>query len=590
MVRRDFVTMFTMRALLALRATFCAALQPRWRARKWLLLALMTTVASFAQARFTASVNNKTITSHEVLELTLRTDQSTSDAPDLDPLNGSFEVLGTRQESRTSIINGKQEYARDWVITLLPKNDGTLTIPSIKLGDQQSQPITITVSDQKTDDTAANPLQMKASVSSESIYVQQELILTVQILFSIQLYDQNRLNSLNISNALVKQLGETRNFETIVDGVRYRGFELKYSIHPQAVGEMVIPSLTFTGVAAEPHKPFDSFFSQSGKPVLARSPELRVEVKPKPDNYPAGATWLPARNLKIEQKWSQSPHSLQVGDAITRTITVEADGLSAAQLTPILMPQPQGVNSYPDKSGTEDQETDHGIQGQRTDSIAMIPSHPGKVTLPAINYTWFDTETGTVQNASLPATEIEVMPNPVTPALTVPPPTPEKTVECPPVIQEQTTSRSNLLWQALTVFFALLWLLTLWWARRSAVEEPPNPPKPDNAKKREAAAFSKLETACQQQNVPLTLQELKNWCRVYKNSDQPASLTECLQRLNSTALTDACNALSSSLYASTSATVDQQALLKTVLEQCWKLRAEKRNKTASQPLNALYPH
>ena len=560
------------------------------RARKVLLTLLMTTLASLAQAKFTASVEQTTIASHDVLELTLRTDQSSNDAPDLAPLNWSFEVLGTRQESRTSIINGKQEYVRDWVISLLPKKEGVLVIPPIQLGNQQSAPITITVSDKKTADTPSNPLQMKASVSSNSVYVQQELILTLNIMFRIELYDQNRLSALNIGNALVQQLGETRKFETIVDGVRYQGFELKYSIHPQAIGEMIIPALTFTGVAVEPRQQFNSFFSQNGKPVLARSQEIRVDVKPKPDNYPASTAWLPARNLTLTQKWSQSPHSLQVGDAITRTITLQADGLTAVQLTPILVPQPKGVNSYPDQSDTEDRDTDQGIQGQRTDSIAMIPSRPGKITLPAITYTWFDTEKGSVQTARLPATEIEVLPNPTTPPA-VPPLASDKTVECPPTINEtpvEATTTSTHLWQALSALFALLWFITLWWGWRRGGKTPQSLTKPEKPTN-EAAAFNKLEAACKQQDVSLTLLELKNWCRLFYNNDQLASLTECLQLLSSQTLVDACNALNSGLYASTAETVDQQALLNSILEQCRIIRAQQITNPV-QPVATLYPN
>ncbi|MGB0361143.1 MAG: BatD family protein, partial [Endozoicomonas sp.] len=277
-----------------------------------------------ASADFSASANRTTIASHESLELTLQTNKSTTEAPDLSPLEWNFDVLGTRQQSQTSYINGRREHSRKWIITLTPKQEGTLVIPPIALGDEKSDPISITVRDQGTHDDSVdnNPLFMKVEVNNKDIFVQQELLLTVQIFYRIQLYDDNRLTSLNLGDALVQQLGETKKIDTIINGIRYQGFELKYSIHPQSTGELVIPSMTFTGTAAEARDPFGSFFSKSGKPVIARSPELTVNVKPQPETYPTTEFWLPARDLTIQEQWSQPLENLKVGDAITRTITI----------------------------------------------------------------------------------------------------------------------------------------------------------------------------------------------------------------------------------------------------------------------------
>ena len=576
-----------------------------------MLISLITPL--MANAAFTASVNRTVIASHETLELTLRTDVNNSDAPDLSPLEWSFDVLGTRQQSQTSIINGKREYARDWVITLVPKQQGNVVIPPIKLGDQQSEPISITVRDTATDDSGSDtsPLFMKAEVSSESIYVQQELIFTLQIFFSVQLYDDNRLSALGIDDTLIQQLGETQKFDTIIDGIRYRGFELKYSIHPQAVGEMVIPSLTFTGVAAEPRDPFGSIFSNGGKPVIARSPEIRIEVKPKPDNYPVKETWLPARNLTIEETWSQPLNTLKVGDAITRTITVEADGLSAAQLPPILMPQPEGVNSYPDKSGTEDRETLNGIQGQRTDSIAMIPTHSGTITLPEVEYSWFDTTSGETRVSTLPATTIHVAEDPnakaqTPPLITTPAESEEhKATECPePVIASNEPDHTSIrlwfsigFWQCLTGLFALLWLVTLGiWLRKSSARKPANSHEkivddyhPSQNQAQEAAAFVHLETACQQKNARQALNELQNWSRFHLRNEKLASLSDCLNQLGSSELKASCNALEGSLYSAEPGVADIHALLNTLLEECRRIRNEKTEKGSDQELGNLYP-
>ena len=319
-----------------------------------LLLLLLNT----AQANFDAILDQSIIASHETFELTLRSDTDSGSAPDLTPLQKDFEILGTRQSRQVRIINGQTESWRDWIVTLIPKQTGNLTIPSLALGSERSQPLTISVRDNLDDGSGSNtsPVFMRAEVNSEEVYVQQEIVFTLQILYRVQLYDDSRLTPLAIDNAIVKQLGETRKFETVIENTRYRVFELVYSIHPQQVGELDIPSLTFNGMTVDSRDPFaGSFFSGSGKPVVSRSPKIRIDVKPRPDNF-KGNSWLPARNLVIKENWSHSPDKLSVGDAITRTITIEADGLSSVQLPPVTLAKPEGMNSYPDKSSTNDEE------------------------------------------------------------------------------------------------------------------------------------------------------------------------------------------------------------------------------------------
>ena len=551
------------------------------------LVVFMTPLSAYAA--FTASVDRTTIASHESLELTLRTDESTNASPDLAALTQSFELLGTRQQQRTQIINNTSSYARDWIITLLPKEQGQLTIPAISLGDQQTQPITITVSDDNSDTTATGPLLMRAEVSSASVYVQQELVLNVQILFSIPLYDDNRLSTLDISDALVQQLGETRKIDTIIDGVRYQGFELKYAIHPQTAGQLTIPSLTFSGVAADPREPFiGSIFSSSGRPVQARSPEIEVKVKSRPDNFPASEPWLPARQLTIAEQWSQPLNNLKVGDAITRTITVTANGLSAVQLPPILMPQPEGVNSYPDKSNTQDRDTLKGIQGQRTDSIAMIPTQPGKITLPAINYPWFDTDSGEVRMATIAAIDIDVAPAPQT-ATATPVAAP---VQCPPTVECPTQGNRPLWqtaapWQGLSTLFALLWLgtLGLWRARGKPEQSQQAVPSEPS----EATAFTRLEAACKQGDEQLALAELKNWSRVFWQNEQLISLGQCLELHNSSELSSACNRLLSARYGAKPDATDVPPVLHDLLEACRTIRHRQKGRDDDQPLGNLYP-
>lgn len=382
----------------------------------------MVLASNLSYATFSASVDRTTLADYETLTLTLRTDQTDTGSPDLTPLETDFNVLGTRQYQKHSSINGRSSFSRDWIITLMPKQAGSFDIPALSLGDEKSSPIAIKVEQeaeaaqtaQKDSAKAPRNIFITTKLSRDNVYVQQELLFTIQILFRIPLYDESSLTPMNLENALVQQLGKGTSHEKVIDGVRYQVFELEYSIHPQQAGTLTIPALTFNGNTSTNNQsadPFDSFFSNrySMQPVVAKSQPLNILVKEKPLDYPLHNTWLPSRQLMLTEHWSHDINKLKMGDAITRTVTVRADGLTAAQIPPIEMGEsPKGVNSYPDKTNTSNETSDKGVLGTRTDAIAMILTQAGKIELPAIEYTWFNVNTNKTEVAVLPALSLNV--------------------------------------------------------------------------------------------------------------------------------------------------------------------------------------
>ena len=566
---------------------------------------LLTVYANPANASFDAILEQSIIASHETFELTLRSDTDSGSAPDLSPLQEDFEILGTRQSRQVRIINGRSESWRDWIVTLLPRQTGDLQIPSLALGSERSQPLAISVRDNLDDGSGSStsPVFILAEVNSEEVYVQQEIVFTLQILYRVQLYDDSRLTPLAIDDAIVKQLGETRKFETVVENTRYRVFELVYSIHPQQVGELEIPSLTFNGMAVDSRDPFaGSFFSSSGKPIVARSPRIRVDVKSAPDNF-KGNSWLPARNLVIKENWSNSPEKLEVGDAITRTITIEADGLSSVQLPPVTLVKPEGMNSYPDKSSTNDEETASGVRGSRTDAIAMIPTRAGNIQLPAVRYTWFDTESQQTRVAEIPERTLKVAPSANAAALaqSVSPepaeqnkPT-DESLDCsiPETIHEE-SGHSHWHWYLITLVLLLLWLGTagFWWytrnnpvqkSRGSAPEK--LPAIDDLSSLSENKAFLKLEAACGKGHPQQVRDNLKGWCLALLADKSFTTMAQCLEHLDSESLTQLCRQLDDYLYSGGAELID----FKELLSVCGSLRKQQPPKDSSQVLSDIYP-
>lgn len=553
-------------------------------------------------AIFQATVDRTMIAPYETLELTLRTDENTDKTPDLAPLDTDFDVIATRQNRQVRIINGQTESWQDWIVTLSPRGEGTLTIPPIKLGSLQSNPVTVRVEKKLSDsDNNARPVFMHTEVDHDYAYVQQQVVLTLKVFYRVSLYDDSRLSPLAIDNAIVQQLGENRKYDTVVGGKRYEVFELKFAIYPQKTGLMEIPAMTFNGTMAGRNDPFGGlggmFSMTSGKPVVARSPAIMLNVQPQPASY-KGRNWLPARNLSLMESWSKDLDEIHVGDAITRTITITADGLASAQLPGISAPKLQSANVYPDQSKTEDTPTEDGVIGQRLDAIAIIPTQPGQLTLPAVRYSWFDTVDNEERVAELPTRTINILPSdsqlPITPSVPAAAPAnptnAESEAKCPPAepVALPVSGDPWTLWHMLTGLFALLWLITLaLWFRRRRIPTVTDSITQQTDVIDESNAFKILTEACQQKNANEVKLALVDWCQCRFQDRSLKTIGQCLDSLGSETLRRHIRQIDIALYSSQKTNVP----FAEILRECRVLKKTTQPATGKREtsLPALYP-
>jgi len=110
----------------------------------WLLLITLL-LPVVAQASVNAQLDRSTINEGETFTLNLTVSGSNSSQPDLTGLRKDFDVIGTGQKSMIQIINGNVQSQHSWTITLSPRHTGTLQIPSIPVGNDSSNALTVTV-------------------------------------------------------------------------------------------------------------------------------------------------------------------------------------------------------------------------------------------------------------------------------------------------------------------------------------------------------------------------------------------------------------------------------------------------------------
>jgi hypothetical protein len=87
--------------------------------------------------------------------------------------------------------------------------------------------------------------------------------------------------------------------------------------------------------------------------------------------------WVPASELTLTEQWPQDPPVFHAGEPLTRTLTLSAKGLTAAQLPPLGGMTVEAFKQYVDQPELDDQTADAGVTGVRREKIAFLPTQPG---------------------------------------------------------------------------------------------------------------------------------------------------------------------------------------------------------------------
>lgn len=350
----------------------------------------------------TATVDRDQIGLSETFILTLRYDEQINETPDYSLLQKDFEILNTQTGRQRSIVNGQVTSFTEWKLALAPKRIGKLLIPSFNLNGQYSDAIEITVEKQspQASITGDEPVVVEIETDKDSAHVQEQIIFTVRLLTTVDLSGA-QLDPLSIPDTFVTELDE-KNFQTRINNKPGLVIEKRFAIFPQRSGTLTLPSLRYQ-VAVDNG---DIWSRMSGNNQILRlmTDEKKIEIKPALDQQ----NWLPARQLNISEHWSAGIDNLKPGEPISRTITITAQGLTAAQIPPQTNPSIDGLTFYQDQAQTDDQKSKNGNLGSRIETVAIVPNKPGQYTLPEINIRWWNTETETFETATLAAVTLHV--------------------------------------------------------------------------------------------------------------------------------------------------------------------------------------
>lgn len=448
-------------------------------ARFLIYVFLLPPLALFS-GEFTARVNRNQVPLGESFTLSLTlTDVSAKESPSTSALKNTFIIHSQNQSSNTIITNGTMSSSTTWQYTLIPQKDGTLRIPSIKVetreGTLASNPIDIKVA-KRTESSGSNSLEdsgmvLTARVTKTKPYKNEPIAYTVTLV-SKQNLANLKMQKMTIEDAIIDVTGDPEIEEKIIDGVSVKTIEINYIVTPLKAGKLTIPSSIIQGGILVRKKSrlgsiFDNDFDHFSmmrqfdrlEPFALATEEVTLDVQPPV----SGVTpWLPAHSLKIEEIWDNE-QTFQVGEPITRSFKLNAEGVKASQLPGLndLQIGSQSYKIYADKPEMEDQIINGFINSYRKEQYTIIPQQPGPLTLPEITVPWWDVTRHAIAYARLPSRTLEILPASVSDKKSDL--TSDTEVTTPPPQQPVVVTKTNPLLYALIAGLAILLLFVVFW-------------------------------------------------------------------------------------------------------------------------------
>mgnify|MGYP001268936897 CR=1 FL=1 len=447
----------------------------RWMLFAMALVAVLLTSASAFAATARAWLDRDAMQLGETVTLNVEVEGDAGGEPDFSALSADFSLLGTQSSRQFSLVNGRSTSKTLWAIGLEPKQAGRITIPPIAVGSLRTAPLALAVAEAAAvvQGSAGDPVFIEVRAEPLTPFVQQQVRLVVKLHYAVDL-TEGALEEPAADGLVVHKLGRDRPYGTTVGGRRYNVLERHYALIPERSGALVIPSLAFRGSVLDRSDP--TGFFRRGSPVSARSQAITLDVQAKPADW-GTAPWLPAASLALSDE-SELPTTVAVGEPVTRTLRIRAQGLGFEQLPELMFEAPAGAELYPDKPETQTRDDGSWLYGERTRKFAVVPTRPGSLLLPEVRVDWWDTAQQRRVTAVLPARTIEVSgtaaASPASlPARSAPAPVSGAT---PTITWPDADAGTDLRrWRTLALVMAALWLLTLvaWWrARRGHRAEP----------------------------------------------------------------------------------------------------------------------
>ena len=362
--------------------------------------------------------------------------------PDFDVLAGPYQSTS----SSTSFVNGKRtsSFSQTYTYTLMAQRTGTFTVApaSIRVGGDEytSNGVRITVlpadeqpqqNQQSTGAGTSGHRQSQqsnhsGSVSSENLFIrtivsktrvheQEAILLSYKLYFAgVDVAQFTNNTKIPEFTGFLKQDLEQGEIQTELEHYNGRNYQTatlyRTLLYPQHSGDIKIDPASFEAVLrvqprAQVRSIFDDFFGTYTNVTRAVSaPGVTIHVDALPSGKPAGFSGG-VGHFTLTPSISQT--ELQTNDAVTIRLDITGTGNMKLLKTPAI-DWPEGFEPYDPKVTNNFKTTTAGVSGTKSIEYLAIPRASGDYTIPAVTFSYFDTNDDSYKTLTTPEYTIHV--------------------------------------------------------------------------------------------------------------------------------------------------------------------------------------
>lgn len=389
-----------------------------------LFLLLMTSIVLQAGIRLTAEAPSE-VSVGEQFRLTYTVNTQDADNFKAGNIPSALEVLmgpSTSSQSSFQMINGHTSSSSSITYTyiLCANRNGSYVVPPahVTVGGRAvtSNAVRIRVSGtarsggngqstQRSQQPSMRPagsrisgadLFITVNANKKRVHEQEPIVLTYKVYTLVDLTQlEGKMPDLKGFHTQEVKLPQQKSFSVeSYHGKAYRTVTWsQYVMFPQLTGKLQIPSIIFDGVIVQQNRnvdPFDAFFNGgSGYSEVKKSikaPGLTIQVDPlptRPANFSGGVGHFSITG-------SLNKTSCRANDAVTLRVVVSGIGNLKLIKQPVVS-FPKDFESYDAKVTDNTNLTRNGVEGKMIYDFLAVPRHQGKYTIPAVEFTYYDT-------------------------------------------------------------------------------------------------------------------------------------------------------------------------------------------------------
>lgn len=301
--------------------------------------------------------------------------------------NGTYTIPGARV-----VIAGKNVVSGSARITVTgsqPQNNGRQQAP--RMHDDYEDDMR-----QAGSNISGNDLFVRVSANKRRVHEQEPILLTYKVYTQVDLTQlEGKMPDLTGFHTQEITLPQQKSYKIEnINGRPYRTVTWsQYVMFPQVTGKLEIPSITFQGIVVQRNRnvdPFEAFFNGgSGYVEVKRSvkaPSLSIQVDPLPNRPKDFSGGVGKFNIMA----TTDKNEVKAGEPISIRVVVDGIGNLKLLKQPVIV-LPKDFDKYDPKVTDKTKITQNGLEGSMIYDYLVVPRNHGKYTIPAIEFTYYDT-------------------------------------------------------------------------------------------------------------------------------------------------------------------------------------------------------